>query len=133
MGRKKGSSKSFEQKVRDLDEHFVNEVLTMSPKDLNAKLISLTKYQIELQEAKNNDEDLRIKKEAASEAGKVYSEDFKAIKMKQKYIFNLLGNAGDPVTTETSLAQVQKAVKALKDSGIESMSMSVNGGPEVSL
>lgn len=124
MGRKKGSGKSgkksFEQQVRDLDEFFVDEVLMMTPEKLGDKLISLTKYRIEMEEQKDNDLDLKKAKEAAQEAGKVYSEAFKAIKLKQKYIFNLLSQQGriDSVGDEKTVnyETVAKAVEKLKES-----------------
>lgn len=112
-GRPKGK-KSFEQQVRDLDEHFVEEVLMASPEKLGDKLIALTKYRIELEEQKENDIDLKRAKEEAAEAGKVYSEGFKAIKMKQKYIFNLLSSQG--TIDRIGNSDVTKALKDLKKS-----------------
>lgn len=135
MARMKREKKSFEQKVRDLDEHFVEEVLPMSPEQLGDKLISLTKYGIELTEEKENDEDLKTKREALAEAGKVYSEGLKAIKLKQKYIFNLLSNQGavDHVTHNNQA--LAKAVNNLKRSVADDteITVSVNGGKEVRL
>lgn len=114
-GRMKREKKSFEAKVRDLDEHFVEEVLMASPEKLGEKLIGLTKYRIELEDQKENDIDLKRAQEEYAEAGAVYRENFKAIKMKQKYIFNLLSSQGliDSVGTSPSL---QQAVKNLKRS-----------------
>ncbi len=124
MAKAKREKKSFESKVRDLDEHFVEEVLALTPEQLGNKLIGLTKYQIELQDEKENDEDLQSLKEQVAEAGKVYSEGFKAIKMKQKYIFNLLTNQGalDSVGSDKN---VQKAIKNLKKSLGDDSSISI--------
>ena len=89
---KKSSKDSFETKVRDLDPYFVDEVLSASPEQLKSKLVEITKYALALQEERDNDEDLKNKKEIAKEAGAVYAEGLKAAKMKSKYIVNLLNN-----------------------------------------
>lgn len=131
----KREKKSFEQKVRDLDKHFVEEVLVMSPEALGDKLISLTKYGIELTEEKENDDDLKMKREALAEAGKIYSEGLRAIKLKQKYIFNLLSNQGavDRVTGgNKGLAKAVQGLKKTIGDGAE-MTVSINGGKEYKL
>ena len=99
MAKEKSEKKSFESKVRELDEHFVEEVLVSSPEKLAKKLSDLTKYRVELDELKENDLELRNAKEKYGEAGAGYKEDFKAIRMKQKYIVNLLKNNDVPKET----------------------------------
>lgn len=136
MAKGRREAKSAEQKMRDLDENFVEEVLALSPEKLNEKLVNLTKYRIELEDAKENDVDLKQAQEQAKEAGAQYSEGFKAIKMKQKYIFNLLGNQGvSSDSTERATKELARQMKGLKKSlGDDSeITISVNGGKEVSL
>lgn len=86
--------KSLEEKINDLDQFFIESLQGSQSDDLKNKLVDLDRYEGDLINQKEDDEDLKQKQEIAKEAGKVYSEGFKAIKLKRQYILRMLSDQG---------------------------------------
>lgn len=85
---------TLEDKVREVDANFVDEVLMLSGDQLKERLFGLVKYDEELLDAKTKDGDLKDKKGVYDSALKSYSEPLKANKIKRKLIFQLLETRG---------------------------------------
>lgn len=88
MGRQK------KDKYADLDESFKQEVETLSVAQLRDKITSTALNLEALLELKDNDEDLKLKKEVAKEAGAVYREGKKYAKMATGYLRAMLDAKG---------------------------------------
>lgn len=86
--------KTLFDKVKDIDPTFIEEVYVLSEDQLKAKLVGMLKEQTDLETAKDSDTDLKQKQEAARVAGETYSVPFKAIKLKRRMIFQVLGERG---------------------------------------
>ena len=93
-GRKFGSKKSLIDRVRDVDSEFADNVFSLSVDELNKKLSDMAKYQEELNVAKENDTDLRTKREQLRVCNQTYSEPAKAIKLKTKLVVEVLQGKG---------------------------------------
>jgi FtsZ-binding cell division protein ZapB len=95
MGRGKGKkTKSLEDKIRDLDEHFLDEVVGLNPEQLKDKLASLMGHQEEIEEARADDEDLKSLEEQVKTAKLTYTEPLKAIKLKKTMLVRILKDQG---------------------------------------
>lgn len=77
-----------------LPPEFVTEVEAMSEVDLRAKASVIALNEVENQQAKKNDEDLKEKKEQAKLAGEAYLEATKANKLKLAFIHQMLADKG---------------------------------------
>jgi predicted methyltransferase len=86
--------KTLYDKINDIDKNFTSEVYALSQEQLNAKLSEMAKTQTETEDAKSKDTDLKSKQEQAKEAGKVYGEIFKALKMKRQFVIQVLQERG---------------------------------------
>lgn len=86
--------KTLEDKVRDLDQEFVNEVRAGTTDAIKDRLIKMDKYEVELQEAKKEDMDLASKREALKVANQTYSEPLNAIKLKRAFALKVLAEKG---------------------------------------
>jgi hypothetical protein len=100
MGRKKGSSAPktpFEKlvaKLKEVDPYFVESIYSSKDEDLNSKFGSLAKQMTEIENARDNDDDLKAKKEELKVLNETYTEPLKAIKMKRKFIYKVLEERG---------------------------------------
>jgi hypothetical protein len=93
MGRGKGPKDPY----ADLDQAFKDRVnAAKSGEELKAILSEATLGYTELMAAKDLDEDLKSKKEAAKEAGAIYREGTKRYKLKTKFIRQTLASRGLP-------------------------------------
>lgn len=92
--RSRKGPKTLYDLVKEVDPDFASEVYALSPEQLDAKLVTMAKTQTEIEDAKSKDMDLKSKQEQAKEAGKVYSTQFKALKLKRKFIFQVLQERG---------------------------------------
>ena len=86
--------KTVFDKVKDLDPDFAQEVNTMTDTDLKEKVIVLTKYSMEIEEARKEDQDLASLKEQLKTANQTYTEPLKANKLKRQLILDVLKNRG---------------------------------------
>lgn len=87
-------SKSIEDKIRDIDEHFLSEVVGMSPDQLKSKLTSIVGHEEEIKEAHGNDEDLKRAEEEVKTMKSTYTEPLKAIKLKKSLLVRMLKDQG---------------------------------------
>lgn len=81
---------SLGEKVTELDPDFAKEVVTLTVEQLKEKIVTLTKYSCELEEAKSLDGDLQEKQAQAREAAKSYSEPLTANRLKRRLIVQIL-------------------------------------------
>jgi len=89
-GRKVRLPKGLWDKVKEVDETFANEVYTLSDVQLKEKVVDMSKYQTELEFAREKDQDLKSKQEQAKIAGETYTTPLKAIKLKRQLVFKVL-------------------------------------------
>lgn len=93
MGRKKGK-KSLEDKIRDLDANFLDEVSSLSPEQLKHKLAQIVGHAEEIFEAKENDVDLKEAEEKLKVLRSTYTEPLSAIKLKKTLLVRMLRDQG---------------------------------------
>lgn len=86
--------KTLEEKVKEVDEYFVEEIRLSTPEAIKEKLIKLDRYEDELISIREEDEDLRAKRDAARIAGETYSVPLKAIKLKRAFSLKILSEKG---------------------------------------
>ncbi|NBP13503.1 hypothetical protein EBU95_03775 [bacterium] len=94
MPRTPKGKKTVFDKVKDLDPSFAEEVSTMTDLDLKEKVVTLTKYSMEIEEARQDDQDLASLKEQLKVANQTYSEPLKANKLKRQLILDVLKSRG---------------------------------------
>lgn len=90
-GRKAGPPKD---KFDELDEDFRNGIASMSEAEIRERIAKISLDQAALMEAKEQDEDLKAKKEVAREAGAIYREGTKANKLRIGFARRVLGDKG---------------------------------------
>lgn len=88
--KRKSGPKTLEEKVNDLDQYFADDLRSGSLEQAKEKLLSLDKYETELEEAKKEDSDLASKREALKIANQTYSEPLKAIKLKRALALKII-------------------------------------------
>lgn len=89
MAKSKGP-KSLEEKLRDMDDSFADEVRLSTPQQIKDRLLKLDKYECELEDARSDDEDLKSKREQLKVANETYSVPLKAIKLKRAFSMKVL-------------------------------------------
>lgn len=94
MPRTPKGKKTVFDKVKDLDPSFAEEVSTMTDLDLKERVVTLTKYSMEIEEARQDDQDLASLKEQLKVANQTYSEPLKANKLKRQLILDVLKSRG---------------------------------------
>lgn len=99
-GRKPGPPKD---KFEDIDEEFKDSVAAMDEAEIRDQIAKISLTQVAIMEAKDQDADLKMKKEQASEAGAVYREATKMNKLKIEFARRVLGDKGKD-TGESGLA-----------------------------
>jgi len=88
------SKKTIQEKVQSEFPEFVSETGGLSADQLNNKLATLAKYLDDTETAKENDSDLEQAQAVASELSAPYKEAKKVLKMKSKYVIELLKEKG---------------------------------------
>lgn len=86
--------KTLEEKVKDVDEYFVEETRLSTSDQIKERLVKLDRYEDELLAIRDEDEDLKIKRDAARIAGETYSIPLKAIKLKRAFSLKVLSEKG---------------------------------------
>lgn len=94
MPRTPRTPKSAFDKVKEMDPSFAEEVNTMTDSDLKEKVVTLTKYSLEIEEARKDDSDLASLKEQLKVANQTYTEPLKANKLKRQLILDVLKSRG---------------------------------------
>jgi hypothetical protein len=89
MAKSKGP-KSLEEKLRDMDDSFADEVRLSTTQQIKDRLLKLDKYECELEDARSDDEDLKSKREQLKVANETYSVPLKAIKLKRAFSMKVL-------------------------------------------
>jgi hypothetical protein len=89
--------KTFAEKVQEIDGAFTSEVDGMSVQQLEGRLSMYAKAAQVNSEAQEADDDLKQLKAEAKEAGAPYRDLSKALKMKNKYIVQLIRAKGGNV------------------------------------
>jgi hypothetical protein len=82
--------KSVQEKMKDANPEFVMACEGLSIEQLDSRLAGLAKDAESINEAKENDTDLAAAKETASSLGAPYRETKKAVKLKTKYVLQLI-------------------------------------------
>jgi len=91
MGRKK---KNIVETVQNEFPEFASEVLGLSADQLNNRLAQLAKAAEENEDAKERDQELSDAQALASELSLTYKDVKKAVRMKSKFIIQLLKDKG---------------------------------------
>lgn len=94
MAKKQRTPRTLGEKVQALDPSFHETAMALSRDQAATKIVELAKYQEDLHSAESNDIDLRSKQEAAKEAKKGYSEQYSAIKLKTKFLLEVITSKG---------------------------------------
>lgn len=81
-------------KLKEIDPYFVESVYSSKDDDLFSKFGSLAKSMTEVENARDNDVDLKTKKEELKVLNETYTEPLKAIKLKRKFIYKILEERG---------------------------------------
>lgn len=90
MAKFRKSKQTLEDKIRALDPAFVDDVVALSNDQIKEKLVSITRYDAEMEEAKKNDQHLQETKEQHDAAGEVYKNHNTASKLKKKLLIQIL-------------------------------------------
>jgi len=90
----KKSGNTLSAKIQKEDPAFIDEVMSMTADQLKDKVISLTRHQEEILNAKEKDTDLLSMQEQLKTAKETYSLPLKAIKLKVKYLIEMLESKG---------------------------------------
>ncbi len=93
-GRKAKGPKTLEEKVRDVDAVFVDEIRVLTPDAVKDRLVKLDRYETELLETRKEDMELASLKEKTKTANETYSEPLKAIKLKRQFMLVVLKEKG---------------------------------------
>jgi hypothetical protein len=93
MARKKGRKTSYD-KLKEIDPNFIEVTMGLQQDGLKNKIVDLTKYQMEILDAKKNDLDLQRIVEQKSVAEEVYKTSLGAIKLKLNFLVELLKEKG---------------------------------------
>jgi hypothetical protein len=97
MGRPPGSKKDpFD--ALDTDEK--DKLAAMAPDDIKGYIARVAMDQENLLKARDEDQDLQEKKEAASEAGAIYKEGSKRNRLRTKYAMRCLGDKGGDINPD---------------------------------
>lgn len=89
--------KNIQEKVQKEYPDFVTTVDGLSVADLESKLANYAKEQQKVDEAQENDEDLERAKAEVSELAGPYRDARKALKLKMRYIVELIKDKGGNV------------------------------------
>lgn len=95
MGRPKGS-KNKKDRFADLEDEFKADVQAADDDKIKRMVSEASLNHGALMEAKGKDEDLKEKREVASEAGAVYREGTKRYKLKVEFCRLVLDTRGKP-------------------------------------
>ena len=86
--------KTLFDKVKDKDATFASQVYSMTDEALKAKIISCEEQVETVEEAKENDADMKETKEKLNTMNESYSEPLKTLKLKKRLIMQILKERG---------------------------------------
>lgn len=87
---------TLREKVEAEYKEFVSEVYPLDSAQLNMRLSNLAKGLEEVSEARKNDEELMEHRAAAQQCDAPYRDSLKELKLKTKYIIELMKERGYP-------------------------------------
>lgn len=87
-------AKSTYDKLKELDPQFLEATESLDVEHLDAKIVELTKYQLQVTEAKKEDPDLQRILEEKRTAEEGYRQSLGGNRLKIKYIVELLKSKG---------------------------------------
>lgn len=90
MSKKAKGPKTLEEKIRDMDDAYADEVRLSTQQQIKDRLLKLDKYECDLEAARSDDEDLQSKREQLKIANETYSIPLKAIKLKRAFGLKVL-------------------------------------------
>jgi hypothetical protein len=93
-GRKAKGPKTLEEKIRDADVSFVDEIRVATPDQIKDRLVKLDRYETELLDTKKNDMELQSLREKTKTANETYSVPLKAVKLKREFMLVVLTEKG---------------------------------------
>ena len=93
-GRKAKGPKTLEEKVRDTDSAFPDEIRVLTPEAVKDRLVKLDRYETEVLSAKKDDLELQSLREKTKTANETYSIPLKAIKLKREFMLVVLTEKG---------------------------------------
>jgi hypothetical protein len=94
MAKKRKQPKSLWDKVHDFDENFAVAVNTMTDDALKQVLVEMANNDDRIEKARENDDDLKSKKEEAKVAGETYSIPLKQNRLRRKLALDILVGRG---------------------------------------
>jgi catechol-2,3-dioxygenase len=89
--------KSLEEKIREDYGSFYDEVIGLSIADLEKRLSTYAKENEKVNVAMEQDEELKKAKETAKEMAAPYNDTKKALRLKNKFIVQLIADKGGEV------------------------------------
>jgi FtsZ-interacting cell division protein ZipA len=92
--KKQKKAKTLQDKIREIDPNFVDEVSVATDDELKSKITTLTSQKIEVEEAQKNDPDIADVKEKLKQLKSTYTEPLKAYKLKIQFLVQLLKDRG---------------------------------------
>lgn len=78
----------------DIEEEFKDAVAGMTTDEIRSQIVKVSLNQMELMEAKKQDQDLADKREAFNEASAIYREGSKQNRLKLEFCKRVLGDKG---------------------------------------
>lgn len=93
-GKRGRPKKSLRDKLKDIDPYFLDEVDGMPKDQVEAKVVSLTKYREEVETAQKADEDLKSARAKVKTINETYTVPLRANKMKLQYLLQRLAEQG---------------------------------------
>jgi len=94
MKKSKKGPKTLWDKVNAIDSTFAAEIYSRSDESLKDGLVTMANHANSIEEAKENDPDLKSIKEQLKTANQTYSEPLNAIKLKRKLSIQVLRERG---------------------------------------
>jgi hypothetical protein len=94
MAKKAKQPQTLYDKVNKIDPQFAAEVHSLTDEQLKEKIMQISKYESELEDAKAQDPDLKEARERVQVAMESYKEPLKASKLKKKLVLQILTERG---------------------------------------
>lgn len=84
----------MEKKLKEIDPNFLASVYSAKDAELETRMAGYAKDMTGIENARDEDPDIKSKKEELKVMNQTYSEPLNAIKLKRKYIYKILGDRG---------------------------------------
>ena len=84
----------MEKKLKEIDPDFLGSVHSSKTEDLEKRMLGYAKDMTGIENARDEDPDIKAKKEELKVLNSTYGDPLNAIKLKRKYIYKILGDRG---------------------------------------